>query len=170
MWRSKKFIIMVVAGALLVAGSIGGIAYAQAGNGDDGRGALLDRVCEIYQQKTSATIDQAALKDAFTQAMGEMRSKAPPDRFQTLVDEGKITQEQADQYNAWLNAKPDTASFEQQLKEWQQGRPDVPAELKTWLEARPKIPLGFGFRGHGGFPGMGGPGGQCPPAPEQPTN
>jgi len=178
MWQSKKLIIIGVVGALLLAGSIGGIAFAQAGN-DDGPGALLDKVCEIYQQKTGATIDQQALKDAFTQAREEMRPKAPQDRpaapqdrpemgpeamkdrLQSLVDDGKITQEQADQYKAWLDAKPDTASFEQQVKEWQQARPEMPAEMKAWLEARPDIPFGFGFPGHGKFPGPGGP---CPPA------
>ena len=136
MWRSKKFIIVAVLTAVVLVGSIGGIVLA-ADNGDDSQPAaryqaLLDRVCEIYQEKTGVTIDQEALKDAFAQAKGEMRAEALQNRLQSLVDEGQITQEQADEY-----------------LEWQQSRPDVPVQF------------GFrghvGFRGMGGMRGFGAP-------------
>jgi len=177
MSRSKKFIIIGVVGALLLVASIGGVAYAQAGEGE-GPGAMLDKVCEIYQQNTGTTINQQALKDAFAQAREEMRPPALPapqdrpqmdpeamkDRLQNLVTDGKITQAQADEFTAWLNAKPDTTSFEQQLQDWQEGRPEMPAEMKAWLEAKPDIPFGFGPPGHGKFPGPRGFGGPCAPA------
>lgn len=35
-----------------------------------------------------------------------------------------------------------------------QGQAD---QYKTWLQSKPDIPLGFGFRGHGGFRGFCGP-------------
>jgi len=175
MWRSKKFVLVALLAAVLLVGSIGGVAFAQTENGDESQpkarcGALLDRVCEIYEQKTGDVIDQEVLKDAFAQAQSEMRPEAIKNRFemrpealqnrlQNLIDEGKITQEEADQYKAWLQARPDMEQFRQQPKEWQ--RPDTPPELKEWWEARPDIPVGFGFRGHGGFRGMGGP---CAPA------
>ncbi|MBM4445740.1 MAG: hypothetical protein FJ023_00060 [Chloroflexi bacterium] len=167
MWRSKKFIIFTVLAAVLLAGSIGGIALA-ADNGDDNQpkarcGALLDRVCEIYQQNTGTTIDQEALKEAFAQATSEMRpevmqnrpkmgAEAMQDRLQNLVNEGKITQEQA-----------------KALQEWWEARPSVPTQeqadaLKKWMEAKPDVPVGFGFPGHGGFPGKGGP---CVPPPSE---
>jgi hypothetical protein len=187
-----------VLATVLLVGGIGGVVFAQTGNGDDSQpkaryGALLDRVCAIYQEKTGVTIDKEVLKAAFTQAASEMRPKAPqnsgemkpgdmPKRpgmgpedmqgwLQNLVQQGKITQGQADEYLKWWQSKPNTEQFQQQLKDWQQGRPDIPPELKQWQEAKPDLPLGFGPRGHGGFPGMGGfPGGVGPCTPPPASN
>ena len=158
MWRSKKFIIGAVLAVVVLAGSLGGVALAQTESVSDGSGkTLLARVAEILG------IDQQKLEDAFAQARTDMRDEA----FQKLVDEGKITQEQADQYKVWLQARPDMEPFRQQLKEWQQLRPEIPSELKEWLEASPDMPFRFGFKGFGGFRGMGGMhgfGGPCAPA------
>jgi hypothetical protein len=140
MWRSKKFIIIAVLTTVILAGSIGGVVLA-ADSGDDSQPearyeSLLDRVCEIYQEKTGVTIDQEVLKDAFAQAQGEMRVAVMENRLQYLVEEGKITQEQADE-----------------LQEWLEARPDIPAGF------------GFkghgGFHGMGGHRGFGG---TCAPA------
>ena len=136
MWRSKKLIVGVVLAAALLFGSLGGVALA-ADNEDDSQpgalfGALWDKVCAIYEEKTGDTLDQEALKDSFVQARSEMRAEALQNRLQSLVDEGQITQEQADEY-----------------LEWQQSRPDVPVQF------------GFrghgGFRGMGGMRGFGVP-------------
>ena len=112
MWRSKKLIIIAVVAALVLAGSIGGVALAQTENGDESqpeaeRGALLDRICEIYEDETGVTIDQEALKDAFAQAGEEMRLAAMESRLQYLVEQDKITQDEADQLLEWWQAKPD---------------------------------------------------------------
>jgi len=136
MWRSKKLIVGVVLAAALLFGSLGGVVLA-ADNGDDSQpgalfGALWDKVCAIYEEKTGDTLDQEALKDSFVQARSEMRAEALQNRLQSLVDEGQITQEQADEY-----------------LEWQQSRPDV------------SVQFGFrghgGFRGMGGMRGFGVP-------------
>jgi hypothetical protein len=52
------------------------------------------------------------------QNMDEMLSK--------LVEEGKITQQQADQLKAWEAAKPDPSADQQTFEEWLKSRPDVP--------------------------------------------
>jgi hypothetical protein len=146
MFRSKKLIIGLVLAVVLLAGSIGGVALA---NGDDDdslpearQGALLDKVCEIYKEKTGVTIDPEELEDAFAEAQSEMRAEALDNHLQSLVEQGEITQDEADQYKTWLESKPDFP-----------------------------LGFGFRghgeFRGHGGFPGMGrmpGFGGPCPPA------
>ena len=141
MWRSKKLIVGAVLVAVVLLGSMGGIALAQTENGEDSQpaskyGALLDRVCEIYEENTGVAINPEALKDAFTQVQDEVRTEALENRLQSLVDQGKMTRDEADQY-----------------LEWQQSKPDVPA--------------GIGFRGHGKFHGMRGMrgfGGPCAPA------
>jgi hypothetical protein len=69
--------------------------------------ALLDRVCQIYEANTGTAIDLQQLKDAFDQAMKEEQDKAMESWLQNLVDEGKITQEEADQYLEWWQARPD---------------------------------------------------------------
>jgi hypothetical protein len=136
MFRSKKLIVGVVLAVVLLVGSIGGVALA---NGDDDDslpearyGALLDRVSEIYKEKTGVTIDTEELKDAFAEAQSEMRTEALENHLQSLVEQGEITQDEADQYKTWLESKPDFP-----------------------------LGFGFrghgGFRGMGGMPGFGGP-------------
>ena len=131
MWHSKKFIVVTVLAVVLLSGSIVGVALA-ANNGDDTQTKapsedILGKVCAIYQQKTGVAIDQEALKAAFAQAQSEMQKEREQARLQDLVEQGKITQEQADKYS-----------------EWWQSRPDVPVGFG--------LPGHGGFRGMGGPP------------------
>jgi hypothetical protein len=142
MWKSKKFILIVIAVVVAVAGSLAGVAFAQTENSDDSQiKTIFDRVTEILvAEGVNVTSDQ--LKDAFTQAQGDIRTEALQDRLQALVEEGKLTQEEADQYLEWWQAKP-----------------DVPAgfEFRGW----------DGFGGMHGMRGMHGSGGLCVPAQAQ---
>lgn len=113
MRRSKKFIIIAVTVAAVLAGTLNGVAFAQTGNEDEDQPeakweALVDRVLEIYEEKTGVAINQEALKDSFIQARGEMRTEALQNRLQNLVDQERITQGEADEYLEWWQAKPDT--------------------------------------------------------------
>jgi hypothetical protein len=114
MKRSRKFVLVTVLATLALVGSISGIVLAQ--NGDNSQPnaanqtanqALLDRACEIYQENTGVAIDQQALKDAFAQAQSEKLQEALDSRLQSLVDEGKITQDQANQYKEWWQSRPE---------------------------------------------------------------
>jgi len=108
MWPSKKLIIIPISAALLVAGITAGIVFAadnnntQPNQGED----LLAKVCTIYAQKTGVTIDEATLKDAFNQAQNEIQLAREKSQLQNLVTQGKITQDQADQYLKWLQSRP----------------------------------------------------------------
>ncbi|MEW6034615.1 MAG: hypothetical protein AB1603_07155 [Chloroflexota bacterium] len=144
--KSKKWLIVVVlATTLLVAGSIGGVALAQTGSDGSGK-TLLARVAAILG------IEQQQVEDAFSQAQREMQEEALDSYLQNLVDQGEITQEQADKYKTWWQTRPDMEPYRQQLEEWQQARPDMP--LTGSFGGR-----GFGGRGFGG--GMGWSGGSC---------
>ena len=121
---------------------------------DRQRGELMARVVEILGNDD---IDQDALKAAFAEARSEMRQGGLENRLAKLVDEGKITSEQAEQYLEWSGSKPDTPQFREQLKQWRQARPDLPPELEEWQQARPDVPVRSGFRGRGGHRGFGGP-------------
>jgi hypothetical protein len=128
MWIKKRkwFIVSIIVLALILTVG-GGVVYAQTSSAaDNGTGdSFAARVAAILG------IDQAQVEDAFDQARKEMREEALDSRLQKMVEEGTITQEQADQY-----------------KEWAESRPDVPAELDAQRGA------GF-FGGDKGFPGSG---------------
>ena len=115
MWRSKKFVIIAVLTAVALVGSISGVVLAQTGNTDTTQGkALLAGSANTTSGKTLMArvaailgIDQQKVEDAFAQAQREMRDEALDSYLQKLVDEGKITKEQADQYKQWWQARPD---------------------------------------------------------------
>ncbi len=139
MWRSKKFMFGAIAAAVILVASLGGVALAQTENTSGSGKTLLGRVATILG------IEQQKVEDAFAQAQKDMQAEALDNYLKGLVDQGKITQEHANQYKSWWQSKPDTGPLRQQLREWQEARPDVP------------IDGGFGGRG---FPG-GMRGGRC---------
>ena len=115
MLKNKKVILVALLVGVVLLGSTVGVVLAQNGNGDTGqnqtgntRDTLLERVAQIYQEKTGVAIDPQQLKDAFAQAQKEMQDKALEEWLQKLVDEGKISQEQADEYLTWWESRPDT--------------------------------------------------------------
>ena len=128
MRKSKKYILIAVVVAVALAGSLVGVAFAQEGTGDTGQPkTLLARVATILG------IEQQTLEDAVAQAQKEMRDEQLDNYLDKLVENDKITQEQADQYKSW----------------WQ-SRPDAPLKLEQ---------PGFGrFPRMGGFRGWCGPG------------
>ncbi len=154
MWKKRKLLILaVLAATVLLVGGVGGVVYAQTGSDNTttpGK-SLLARVATILG------IDQQRVEDAFAQAREEMQNEALDNRLKSLVEQDRITQEQADQYKEWLQSKPDMSQYRQQFREWQQARPGIPDELKDWQEDRPDVPLpgGFGARGFRGGMQMG---------------
>ena len=116
MRKRKWFIPVVVASVLLIGGIVGGVVVAGSDNSSntedqsqtaDRYQAILDRACAIYEEETGITIDSEQLKDALDQARSEIQDEALESRLQDLVDEGKITQEEADQYLEWWQSRPD---------------------------------------------------------------
>lgn len=167
MWRSKKVIIVAVLGALVLAGSIGGVVYAQTGNTPTSK-ALLAQTGNATSNNTILArvakilgIDQQKVADAFVQAQNEAQAEALDNYLNNLVAQGKITRAQADQYKSWLQSRPDMTQYGQQLRDWQAARPGIPPELEAWQEARPDVPLlgGTGIPPQGGFGGHGPRGG-----------
>ncbi|MFC1949431.1 hypothetical protein ACFLW0_04605 [Chloroflexota bacterium] len=110
MWRSKKLFIAAILAAVTLAGSIGGAVLASDNEDDSQPEAecedMLNRVCEIYEEKTGVAIDPEILKDSFAQVTSEKQMEALEAWLETLVEEGVITQEQADQYQEWMQWRP----------------------------------------------------------------
>ena len=144
MWKKRKWIIIGVIGAvvLLVAG-IGGAALAQTNSTSNSPiKGLMARVAE------KLGIDQQKLEDAFAQAQKDMQAEALDARLKDMVANGKITQQQADQYKQWIQSRP----------------ADLPPALG------PGPGFGPGMRGPGGFRGFCGPGKMFLPPPPAPAN
>jgi len=120
--RKRKWFIPVLVAVLLIGGITGGLVVAAnnsssnttAGNqtqAADRYQALLDKVCAIYEEKTGVAIDSEQLKAALQQAQSEMKGEALQNWLQDLVDKGKITQEEADQYLKWWQSRPDVKAL-----------------------------------------------------------
>ena len=78
---------------------------------------FLNRVAEILG------IDETDLTAAFKQAQQEMKEEAFINRLNQAVEEGRITQEQADEIIEWWQQRPDDA-----IKEWWEQRPEAMME------------------------------------------
>ena len=152
MWKKKKVLIIALIATMVLAGSIGGVIIAQAAEGA-ATGNVTQPKTKLARVAEILGIDQTKLEAAFKQAQSEAETDALKNRLQGLVNAGKITQEQADEYLKWSQSKPDIAPFQQQLNDWQQAKPAVPPELKNWQESKPNIPLPGGPGGRGGMRG-----------------
>ncbi len=102
MRKNKKLIIIAVVVGIVLVGSLAGAAFAQTASTDGNSGkTLLARVAAILG------IEQQKVEDAFTQAQKEMQNEALDSYLKKLVESGKLTQEQADQYKTWMQSRPD---------------------------------------------------------------
>ncbi len=144
MRKSKKFVLIsVLVAVLFIGGTIGttlslNAAFAQDGH-DGKRGTLFSRVAQILG------IGQQDLENAFQQAQRELRSEALDNNLQRYVDSGKITQAQADEYKAWIEAKPDgippvRPQMLNKLVEEGKITQAQADEYNAWLESKPDIP------------------------------
>lgn len=103
MWKK---ILLITAGMLVIAALVAGTTTGVSA--DDGRkgirtpfgGKVIERTAQILG------IDKQKLIDAFKQAGSETAKQNVDDRFAKWVSEGTLTQAQADQYKAWLAARP----------------------------------------------------------------
>jgi hypothetical protein len=103
MATKKGIVVIGIVVLSILAVSIGGVVLAQ----DDESPTLWDRVTSIYEQITGNAVDQGALKEAFAQAREDIRTEAMENRLQNLVEDGVITQQEADEYFDWWQLKPD---------------------------------------------------------------
>lgn len=156
MKRGKKIALIALMVIVALAGTIGGVAIAQSEDeettttSEPARFAYLERVCEIYQEKTGVTIDGDTLKDAFCQAGDEQREQVRNQFRQRLIDEGILTEEQFAEMEEWLQAKPDVLTEE--FKEWVQSRPDdIPKHFGAGIQQGKRFAYGFGYHFGKGF-------------------
>jgi hypothetical protein len=116
----------LIAGILLVTMVFTGVLAATVSADDESavspQGTLMARVAELLG------LNQSDVENAFQQAMTEQReerqanaSAARDTRLQELIDQGVVTQEQIDEFESWLSARPDNREA---MQEWMESRPD----------------------------------------------
>jgi len=116
---SKKVKVLVLVLVTVVVLTVGGVATVMAQEEPtptpeaEAKG-LLARVADILE------IDTEALIDAFKQAQQEMREDAFISRLYQAVEEGSITQEQAEEIIEWWELRPDD-----EIRNWWGLKPEV---------------------------------------------
>ncbi|MFW6056706.1 MAG: hypothetical protein ACOC9B_05305 [Chloroflexota bacterium] len=161
--RSRLLIGLLVAVMALTGVLIGTVSADDAPAGQ--RDSLIARVAEILG------LDQQDVEDAFQQALNEQREErrqqmetARETRIQELIEQGVITQQQADEWHAWLESRPDNSD---ERREWFESRPDLDIDGSPGMRAfgGRMAPGRSGRMTPGGF-GGGCPAWSCPVAPD----
>jgi hypothetical protein len=136
--KIHKIILATVLVAVMLIASIPVIALAQKGEAPDRQGALTARVAEILG------IDQQNLENALKEAQMDLREENLDARLQELIAEGTLTQEQANEFKSWTEAKPDVPMIPPRQLEEALEKGIITQEqidqLKAWMESKPDIP------------------------------
>ena len=125
----RKLRIIIPTAIAVVAVAVVGfsIALAQENEkGDSNASKLAAKVAEILG------LDAAVVDDAIKQARKELRDEAVQNKLNALVEKGRLTQEQADEYLNWIQSRPE----------------GIPAMRKQFFG---KMGHHKGWKGHGRF-------------------
>ena len=154
MSKKVKVLISVLVAALLL--TLGGVTMVMAEGEEEttpppeaSEKGLLGRVADILE------IDREDLIDAFKQAQQEIEAEVFINRLNKAVQEGRITQGQADEIIKWWEQRPDDA-----IEAWQGQGPNATGRGMFKNASRSRFSLGdsrgncFGWR-------------FCPEAPEE---
>ncbi len=139
MGKFSRILLSSLLAVTMVAGTTGAALADDGQNTQPKPDGLLARVAQILN------IDVQKLKDAFQQALTEMRTERQNTGLQNLVENGKLNQEQADQLKAWLDSRPDVPrvgpqGLDQALKDGKITQEQYDA-YQAWLDAKPDVPL-----------------------------
>ena len=109
----RKWLVIPTLAALLVTGAIAGTAFAQSESDDDS--SSVSRFVEILADKLGIGEEevQTALEETKEELQAEReaaREQQLRDKLAAMVEEGAITQEQADEYLDWYLDPPELAS------------------------------------------------------------
>ena len=99
--KRRWVVIGLVVGLLAMAVTTGAV-LSYTGDGDSPYGTFASRVAAILG------VDQAQVQDALDQAAREIQDEAIQNKLNRLVESGRLTQEQADEYLEWYLARPES--------------------------------------------------------------
>ena len=104
--NTRRWLYALILTGLLVIGITGGTVLAHGGgeNGDSPIESFASRVAGIL----GLGLTEAQVQDAFDQARTEMQDEALQAKLDQLVENGRLSQEQADEYKGWYDSRPET--------------------------------------------------------------
>ena len=103
--KKRWFMVSLIIGVLAL-GITGGavLAHERGSGGESPWKSFASRVATILE------LDEAQVQDAFDQAKKEIQDEALQNKLDRLVEEGQLTQEQADEYKEWYLSRPEGLS------------------------------------------------------------
>ncbi len=101
--KRRWLMITMLVGALAV-GVIGTGAALAGGNGGEGGSRINDLASRVA---TILGLDETQVQDAFDQAIGELREEKLQQKLDSLVESGRITEEQAQELGDWIRSRPE---------------------------------------------------------------
>jgi len=101
MRRLRVIIPIGIAVVAVTAISISVVLAQENEKGDSNASKLAAKVAVILG------LDAAVVDDAIKQAREQLRDEAGQKKLNALVEKGRLTQEQADQYLNWIQSKPE---------------------------------------------------------------
>ena len=103
--RKRYWLTGTIVAAVMVLGIMGGVVMAQeTDDGDSEKQSFAARVADTLG------LDETTVQDAMDEAREEMREEALQAKLDRLVENGHMTQEQADEYETWIESRPDGLS------------------------------------------------------------
>lgn len=123
--RSKRVWIAVpIAAALAVVATLGGVAQAH----DGGKGDITARVAEILG------VYEPTLEGAFSAAKELRADEAVQAWLDKLVEEGEITRDEADEFMAWYDERPNgVPHLRFSGRKFHKGNADISSEVAATL-------------------------------------
>ncbi len=103
----KRWLLVPIVAAVIAFAAVGGVALAQGDDegADSPLSSFASRVASILG------LDEATVQNAFDQARSEMQDEALQQRLDNMVEQGQITEEQADEYYTWYQSRPEGMPF-----------------------------------------------------------
>lgn len=101
--KKRWLVIPAMAGLVVFALVAGGAVLAQTNGteGDSPSSKFVSRVAELLG------VDEADVQDAFNQAAKEIQDEAIEQKLNKMVEAGRMTREQADEYIEWFQSRPE---------------------------------------------------------------
>lgn len=129
----KRLLIPIAATMMLISIFTAGAVMAQEDGTDETPAvqSFASRVAAILG------VDEAQVQDAMDQAHREMQDETVRNKLDALVEQGRLTQEQADEYYQWYQSRPEG--------------------IRGFGGPGPRFGFGVPGRGHGHGHGMRGP-------------
>ena len=103
---NKRWVFVALLLGALAVGITGGTVLAQD-SGASGSGSV-----KTFASRMAAILglDQAKVQDAMNQAAREAQNDALLQRLDSMVQAGRLTQQQADEYKGWYQSRPESLS------------------------------------------------------------